>query len=621
MDKRVKYFNVIALLIAMVFISSCKQFFNPDQEIDITEDKLFNDWYEYRSVAMGLYGLQQQLAEQLLVLGELRADLLTVTPNADADLVEINNFNVSKTNKYASPTNFFKLISACNNFIRILEKKHPEILDRSSAISNYDRLYGEALCMRAWAYFTAVKIYGKVPFIYESLTTIEEIENYVNSSSIYIDSVYIDFSIDGYHNDTTLNKPDTLVKNMYDMDLVVDHFTNELETKVKAVGVEYDKDKPDPTWKLTVWSPYAMDALLGTMYLTQGNLIKAENHFKKIIENATPNNRYEITDVFANDRWPNIFSSIDETEHIYVLWFNKANFQQNQFQSLFETRAPHKYMLKPTGVAIKKWESSFSGQEYPQVNSNQQAARARMGRRGMPGDDSRGYQSSFVYTYSGQELDYDSWKTMLILKSRGDFRTASLIMDGMDTVVYKYSIGKTVYDQDANFIIYRAAGIQLYEAEIVAYLLKDYFHDGTLITSTPVALGIVNDGSNYDDNSGREQLGIRGRVGLGNTQDKIKIDNFVFSHNPITNEINGYRNLTNNLPAKQRLLEELILEERAMELAFEGERFYDLIRVAKRRNDPSFLANIVSSKFPAGQRDQIYNYLLDENNWYINYFE
>jgi hypothetical protein len=606
MDKRVKYFNVIALLIAMVFISSCKQFFNPDQEIDITEDKLFNDWYEYRSVAMGLYGLQQQLAEQLLVLGELRADLLTVTPNADADLVEINNFNVSKTNKYASPTNFFKLISACNNFIRILEKKHPEVLDRSSAISNYDRLYGEALCMRAWAYFTAVKIYGKVPFIYESLTTIEEIENYVNSSSIYIDSVYIDFSI---------------VKTMYDMDLVVDHFTNELETKVKAVGVEYDKDKPDPTWKLTVWSPYAMDALLGTMFLTQGNLIKAENRFKNIIENATTNNRYEITDVFANGSWPNIFSSIDETEHIYVLWFNKANFQQNRFQSLFETRAPHKYMLKPSGVAIKKWESTFSNQVYPQVTSNQQAARARMVFRGMPGDDYRGYQGSFIYTYSGQELDYDNWKSMLILKSRGDFRTASLIMDGMDTVVYKYSIGKTVYDQDANFIIYRAAGIQLYEAEIVAYLLKDYDHNGTIITRTPLALRIVNDGSNYDVNSGREQLGIRGRVGLGNAQDGIKIDNFVFSHDPITNEINGYRNLTNNLPAKQRLLEELILDERAMELAFEGERFYDLIRVAKRRNDPSFLAKIVSSKFPAAQRDQIYNYLLDENNWYINYFE
>ncbi len=57
------------------------------------------------------------------------------------------------------------------------------------------------------------------------------------------------------------------------------------------------------------------------------------------------------------------------------------------------------------------------------------------------------------------------------------------------------------------------------------------------------------------------------------------------------------------------------------ELAFEGERFYDLIRVAKRRNDPSYLAKAVSSKFPPGRRDVIYSLLMDENNWYINYFD
>ena len=144
--------------------SSCDNYFNPDQEIYITEDKLLDDWNEYRALEMGLYGLQRDLAEQLVVLGELRGDLLTITENADADLVEIYNFDVNRDNRYASPVNFFKLIAACNNFIYLLEKKHPEVLDPSVAVTNYDRLYGEALCMRAWAYFNAVRIYGKVPF-------------------------------------------------------------------------------------------------------------------------------------------------------------------------------------------------------------------------------------------------------------------------------------------------------------------------------------------------------------------------------------------------------------------------------------------------------------------------
>jgi hypothetical protein len=45
------------------------------------------------------------------------------------------------------------------------------------------------------------------------------------------------------------------------------------------------------------------------------------------------------------------------------------------------------------------------------------------------------------------------------------------------------------------------------------------------------------------------------------------------------------------------------------------------MRVAKRRNDPSFLANIVSQKYPQEKRAEIYNLLLDEKNWYIKYFD
>jgi len=113
---------IFSILASGLVISSCKDFLNPEQELNITEDKLFDDWYEYRSIEMGLYGLQQQLVEQIVILGELRGDLLTITENADADMIEIYNFNVSKENQYVSPTNFFKLISASNNFIRVLER-------------------------------------------------------------------------------------------------------------------------------------------------------------------------------------------------------------------------------------------------------------------------------------------------------------------------------------------------------------------------------------------------------------------------------------------------------------------------------------------------------------------
>jgi starch-binding outer membrane protein, SusD/RagB family len=612
--------RVLIILSAVVLtFTSCNEFFDPDQELNITDDKLFNDWYEYRSVEMGMYALQQDLVEQLVVLGELRSDLLTITPNADADLVEIYNFNISKDNKYASPTNFFKLIAASNNFIRILQREHPEVLDKESEVTNYDKLYGEALCMRAWAYFTAARIYGKIPFIHESLVTMEEIENYVNSEGTYIDTVNIVFGRDGFNNDTIAGEPIILEKNFYSLDMVIDHFTNQLENDIKAVGVKHDIDREDPTWEITIWNTYAMHALLGQMYLTIGNLNKAAYHFELIINATTENNRYQLTNSFAFGNWNQIFSELDNQEHIFTIWFDKNRFQQNQLQNLFLPIEPYQYMLKPTRAAIDNWETSWFNQR---INRNTNPARSYMTFEGIPGDLYRGYGTSYIYIRNGTTVMQDIMG-MLEYKRLGDTRTVNNMMEGMDTVALKYTSG--LYEDDAFYIIYRAGSIHLYLSEIYNYWLHYVTPTGggapTLRTELNKAMGLVNYGEYYTISQSRIQRGVRGRVGYSGNDDALTYDDIQYIHDPVTNEITGYIALGSSLIRKQQLFEENLLSERARELAFEGERFYDLMRIAKRRNDPAFLASRVAAKYPAGKREQIYNLLLDENNWFINMFD
>lgn len=66
----------------------------------------------------------------------------------------------------------------------------------------------------------------------------------------------------------------------------------------------------------------------------------------------------------------------------------------------------------------------------------------------------------------------------------------------------------------------------------------------------------------------------------------------------------------------QDCVEDLIVNEEAMELAFEGTRFFDLMRVAHRRGDASYLAERVSKR--DGQKDaSLYSKLLNTNNWYF----
>lgn len=606
---------VLPVLLLMGVFSSCEQFFNPDQDITINEENLYTEWYEYRSAAMGLYSLQQDLVEQIVVLGELRGDLLKVTENASPDLMEIYNFNISKENKYASPKNFFKLIAATNRLISILEDKQPNVLDKTKAVNNYDRLYGEALSMRAWAYFNAVRIYGKVPLIDSRVSTIEDIEAFIETPETYTIPVYVKYGLDGYTNDTIYDQQIVLEKKYLNTEQIIRYFTQELEEKVKAVGVNHYIDNDDNSWEVTIWSNWSYNTLLGHMYLTLGDLYQSSHYFEKVLYNGSENYRYQLDESFAGNQWGYIYTNIDSREHILTLSFNKSEQQQNGFQRLFEPFGSNEYMLKPTARAIHSWETQW--RNYAVIYDYTTPDSSKTILQGIPSDFYRGYGISYIYTKkNGDFLDGDSYLQMLNYKKDKEQRSVESIMDGLDTVVVKYSLNKTVYDQDANFIIYRAGGVNLYLAEAYNFL-RTPDNTGVVRSSTQQALNIINNGSNFNPVNSRSQLGVRGRVGLP----ALVIQDIKLIFDPFTNKVIGHLNLQNNLSEKQRQFENEIMDERARELAFEGERFYDLMRVAKRRNDPSFLASKVAAKYPAAQRDYFYNFLMNENNWYINYFE
>lgn len=604
----------------MLLLTSCEEFFDPDLGNVIDKEDYYVEWEEFRSAEMGLYAIQQELVEQLVVLGELRGDLMEITDRADRDLIEIYNFNVSPTNKYASPVNFYKLIGECNNLQSIIEKKFPEVLDSEAEVTRIDRLYGEILCMRAWAYFNAVRIFGEIPYIYPSLTDILEIDGYVNSPRTYTDTVYIDYARDGFHNDTIRDTTIVLEKTYLNMHAVIDTFTRQLETKAKAVGVIHNQDFNDQTWDVTVWNNYAMHALLGQMYLHGQNYEKAYEHFYPIVynyESESNNIKFGLDNKFSNNSWKNIFTQIDPYEHIYTLWFDKSYQQTNDFQSLFSIEFPNKYMLKPTNIAVRYWESTWNNMEVDYNEANPEETRLTENvdgtpRRGDPGDYFRGYGVSYVYYKDGIQMTKDEVKEMLVSKAEGNLNLVDKAMDNVDTVLFKYSIGKSNYDQDPNFIIFRAAAIHYYVADILVW--RVYLdNDGIERQQVNQSLLFINDGW-YNQNN--KQLGIRGRVGFADGDEALYVRNIVYQHDPDNNEVIGFRRL-NSLRDKQLYLEEIILDEHAREMAFEGERFYELMRIAKRRGDPAFLADRVAAKFSGPKKEMIRQKLMDEGNWYL----
>jgi hypothetical protein len=55
--------------------------------------------------------------------------------------------------------------------------------------------------------------------------------------------------------------------------------------------------------------------------------------------------------------------------------------------------------------------------------------------------------------------------------------------------------------------------------------------------------------------------------------------------------------------ASMEEVEDMIMKERCMEMAFENQAWYDLVRVAKRRNDPNYLIEKVVANTPPDRRD------------------
>jgi len=298
-------------------------------------------------------------------------------------------------------------------------------------------------------------------------------------------------------------------------------------------------------------------AVLGELYLEKGDFVNAAKYIKMGIESyANTPNQYKVDKTYTKDSWKNIFISAEngQSENVAVMPYNQ-NQGLAQFNPLPKWMMPYDmFMVKPTQMLIDSFNTQMAITKHP-------------------GDIYRGMKVSIDTTSAGVPF------------------------------INKYALDKAE-PFSTDIIMSRAADLHLELAEAL-----------NRSGDSKTALIILNAGFSSEKTKPaayykwNNNLGIRGRALLAPklVPDSIKV-------------INGNDTTKVVLAGDDRInyIEDLIIQERSLELAFEGKRWFDLVRIATRRNDPSYLANKVAEKFAGtADYDAIRSKLMDPANWYL----
>lgn len=600
-----KKYNILFLIAGLFAMNSCV-----DADIDdaLDYDDTYTNMEDADKHILGVYSKFMELAEQMVVLNEVRADLMTITDNSNTYLQEVDANVDDSNNPYLLPTQYYAVINECNDCLDNFDK----MLSRHDLTDDeYAERYSDIAALRTYVYLQAAAQFGSIPYITEPIVTVNDMEEAYASAPRYSIAELLPNLITTMENLPTLNQYE-------ESPLVVNSTTGSATTVDGQLLSFYFVHKKLLLADLYLWNnQYHEAAALYKEFLDQDSDLAETANYQRykctssgtIASEGAYGNYYQAYFLRYNDpnvnanftSWPNMFSDLLTTNAAQYEWIWSITFPTGD---------------EPTYPFVNLFASTADGGSYQLRPS-----------------------SACVYNYNRSDLlrtndaPYDP---------RGEGATFNEDNANADTVCAKY-LGlfdpTESYAQEGRWWLYRSATVILRFAECMNRLGYPEFAwnfvtkgiAGTYGTSYPSGItlkGKTDDAGNLLATSNPAYFKGRGQIldvlypiTMGITDNETDSALLYFdsrfyasaSSNPfdgyavrggwrenrglrvgrqcmayydaIDSDLAGKYASLADCPTKQDsiyLVEKLIMEEASRELAHEGNRFPDLIRVARR---------------------------------------
>ena len=571
--------NKIFLLLfvsASFLMTSCEDMLDVD-----SKKKVFGDENEMKSDDLySIFGILhelQNLVDSYVILGELRGDLLESRTDVNKFLDEINLFdNYSKDNPYTNNKgDYYAVINNCNYVIHNL--------DTAKVTQGEKTLYSAmaaAKGIRAWTYMQLALNYEEVYYFDKPLLSIGE----------------------GMKEQKPIKKEDLFPMLITDI------------LPFKHVPPIYKG-----SWGGFIWPELLCISIpftLGDLYLWTGQYENAANEYRDLMFNGmagygyayttAQRSTYEISNAIVGPntvftgRWYSpafIAGKSYYEEYISVMAASNEFERKTSINDMFylnngNTLADRYPVLLPTTKALDNFDKALYFENYfldgQNVKSLTTYGDIRKNQTFLSFNFSMG-ESRDTITYVGKYLNMNGVPPQYAREPN---------------IIVLYRVGML-------YLRYAEAVNRLNKPNLAMAVLKHGLKSATIanrdIIPANEAPEMLPNYMNFNDTRFDDNLGVRAR-GLGYTERDttfyiIKLDGII---NPTLND-------------SVLFVENLIQEELALESAYEGNRFHDLMRIAMRRDDNAYLANIVASKFQDEGTKQVVKQKLTANRekWYI----